>query len=168
MPAKCEAKRPKIRIRAARPVDTPTILGFIQELAEYEKLRDECVATTASLKRSLFGPRPAAEVFLCSVDGEDAAFAVAFPNFSTFLGKPGLYLEDLFVKPEFRGHGIGRRMLTHLAKTAMQRGYGRFEWAVLDWNASAIRFYENLGAQMQEDWRLFRITGPALTKLARS
>ena len=155
-----------LRIRSATPADIGLILGFIRELAEYEKLAHEVVATDADLRQSLFGERPAAECLIAESAGKPAGFALFFHNFSTFLGKPGLYLEDLYVKPELRGQGVGRKLLAHLAKLAVSRGCGRFEWAVLDWNEPAIRFYQSLGARMLQDWRINRVTGDALAKLA--
>src|SRR5579872_7442819 len=134
-----------IHIRSAVAADVPLILGFIRELAEYEKLAHEVVATEAVLRESLFGARPAAECLIAESGGKPAGFALFFHNFSTFLGKPGLYLEDLYVKPELRGQGVGRKLLAHLARLAVSRGCGRFEWAVLDWNEPAIRFYQGLG-----------------------
>lgn len=155
-----------LRIRSATPADIGLILGFIRELAEYEKLAHEVVATETDLRRSLFGERPAAECLIAESGGKPAGFALFFHNFSTFLGKPGLYLEDLYVKPELRGQGVGRKLLAHLARLAISRGCGRFEWAVLDWNEPAIRFYQSLGARMLQDWRINRVTGDALAKLA--
>ena len=155
-----------LRIRSATPDDIGLILGFIRELAEYEKLSHEVVATETDLKRSLFGDRPAAECLIAESGGKPAGFALFFHNFSTFLGKPGLYLEDLYVKPELRGKGVGRKLLAHLARLAVSRGCGRFEWAVLDWNEPAIRFYQSLGARMLKEWRINRVMGEALAKLA--
>lgn len=126
----------------------------------------EVVATEASLQQWLFGPRPAAEVLLAELDGAPAGFALFFHNFSTFLGRPGIYLEDLYVRPEHRGQGVGRRLLAELAHLAVTRGCGRLEWAVLDWNESAIGFYRALGAVPQDEWTVFRMTGEALTALA--
>ena len=155
-----------IHIRDATPSDIDLILRFIRELAEYEKLGHQVVATVADLRESLFGKRPVAECVIAEVAGKAVGFALFFHNFSTFLGRPGLYLEDLYVTPGHRGRGVGRRLLAHLAKLALLRGCGRFEWAVLDWNEPAIRFYRDLGAQMLEDWRINRVTGDALAKLA--
>ena len=154
------------RIRPATRADAALILSFIRELAEYEKMLDEVKATPADIERQLFGPRPAAECVIAEWDGTPAGFALFFHNFSTFLAKPGLYLEDLYVKPELRGKGIGKTLLAHLAKLALERGCGRFEWAVLDWNAPAIRFYESLGAKLMESWKINRLTGEALKRLA--
>ena len=155
-----------IRIRSAVAADVPLILSFIRELAEYEKLAHQVVATEADVRNSLFGPRPAAECLIAESGGKPAGFAIFFHNFSTFLGRAGIYLEDLYVKPELRGKGVGKRLLAHLAHLTLERGCGRFEWAVLDWNEPAIRFYKSLGAQMMDDWRINRVTGEALKKLA--
>ena len=153
-------------IRPATVADVATILWFIRQLAVYEKLEHQVVATDDGLRASLFGPRPMAEVVLAEYDGQAVGFALFFPNYSTFLGRPGLYLEDLFVRDEYRGHGIGRQLLEHLAGLALARGWGRMEWAVLDWNESAIGFYRRLGAHLLDDWRLCRVTGEALARLA--
>jgi len=154
------------RIRAAAPADVPLILTLIRELAEYEKLADQVSATEADLKTALFGARTHAECVIAELGGKPAGFALFFHNFSTFLAKPGIYLEDLYVKPELRGKGVGRALLAHLASLALRRGCGRFEWAVLDWNEPAIGFYKSLGAKMMEDWKINRLTGKALEKLA--
>lgn len=156
-----------LRIRPATAADVPVILTFIQELAEYEKLRHEAVATEAQIRETLFGPRPYAEVILAEVGGEPVGFALFFHNYSTFLGRPGLYLEDLYVRPEARGRGVGRRLLTHLAAIAIERGCGRMEWSVLDWNEPAIGFYRSLGARPMDEWTVFRVTGEALERLAK-
>jgi GNAT superfamily N-acetyltransferase len=155
-----------IRIEPAQERDVPLILALIRGLAEYERLADQCIATEARLREALFGAQPAAEVLLAYADDQPAGFALFFHNFSTFLGRRGLYLEDLFVKPEFRRLGIGRRLLTELARIAVERGCGRFEWSVLDWNAPAIEFYTRLGAKPLDEWTIFRVTGSALTELA--
>jgi len=139
---------------------------MIEALADYEKLRHLCVASEAGLRTALFGVRPAAEVVLGWEGTTPVAFALFFHSFSTFLGRKGLYLEDLFVQPAFRRRGYGRALLVHLARIAVERGCGRFEWAVLDWNTPAIGFYESLGATILPDWRISRVTGPALEKLA--
>jgi len=159
---------PTISLRPATRTDIPQILAFIAGLAEYEKLAHEAVATPALLEQHLFGPRPAAEVVIADVDGQPAGFALFFTSFSTFLGQPGLYLEDLFVLPHHRGLGLGKRLMVHLAQLAVSRGYGRFEWSVLDWNESAIRFYRRLGAVGLDEWTVQRVTGDALQALARS
>ena len=151
-------------IRPAAETDIPLALQFIRDLAEYEKLAHEVVVDEAQLRESLFGSRPCAEVLLGFAGAEPAAFAVFFQNFSTFLGKPGIYLEDLFVRPAFRRRGYAKALLTHLAREANRRECGRFEWAVLDWNAPAIAFYEKFGAVILKEWRVCRVTGDALTR----
>ena len=156
-----------LKIRPATEADVPLLLKFILSIAEYEKLLDEVVATEETLRESLFGQHPAAEALIGEWEGEPAAFAVYFYNFSTFTGWPGLYLEDLFVKPEYRQRGIGKLMLKRLAKIAMERGCPRLEWVALDWNEPAIEFYEGLGAKQMSDWRLFRMTGNPLKQLAK-
>jgi GNAT superfamily N-acetyltransferase len=155
-----------LTIAPATPADIPLILAFITELAIYEKLEDQAVATADALHEALFGGRPCAEAVIARFAGEPAGYALYFQNFSTFLGRPGLYLEDLFVRPAFRGRAIGRSLLAHLARLAVQRGCGRFEWAVLDWNRPARDFYESLGAVANPDWINHRLTGDALTRLA--
>jgi len=155
-----------ITIRPAVEADVPVILQFIRDLAKYEHLEHEVVANEGLLREGLFGSRPYAEVVLASLNGEPVGFALFFHNFSTFLGRPGIYLEDLYVRPEARGHGVGRQVLTWLAATAVSRGCGRLEWAVLDWNEPSIRFYRNLGAVPLDDWTTYRVTGPALNQLA--
>jgi GNAT superfamily N-acetyltransferase len=153
-------------IKTAEENDTKLILQFICDLAVYEKLLDDVSATEEQLKNYLFGEKPAAEVLIAYYKNEPAGFALFFQNFSTFLGKPGLYLEDLFVKPHLRGKGIGKALLVSLAKIARERNYGRFEWSVLDWNEPSIKFYKNLGAKPMDDWTIFRVAGEALQKLA--
>jgi GNAT superfamily N-acetyltransferase len=155
-----------VHIVPARPEDIPIILELIRGLGEYERLSDEIVATEDGLRHWLFGERPAAEVVLAYVDTTVAGFALFFHNFSTFLGRPGLYLEDLFVKPEWRGRGIGQRLLVHLAALAVERGCGRMEWTVLDWNELALRFYERMGARVMKEWKLCRLTGDGLERVA--
>jgi GNAT superfamily N-acetyltransferase len=157
-----------LRIEQATAHDVPLILRLIQGLAEYEKLAHEVTATEAGLRETLFGARPAAEVIIGYAGDTPAGFALFFPNYSTFLGKPGLYLEDLFVLPEWRGHGLGLALMTHLAKLALERGCGRFEWSVLDWNEPAIGFYRSLGAKLMDGWSIVRVTGGALQKLGSS
>jgi GNAT superfamily N-acetyltransferase len=157
-----------ISIRPAGEGDVAVILQFIRDLAKYEHLEHEVVATEGMLRDALFGSRPYAEVVLACLNGEPVGFALFFHNFSTFLGRAGIYLEDLYVRPEARGHGVGRRLLTWLAETAVSRGCGRLEWAVLDWNEPSIRFYRNLGAVALDDWTTYRVTGPALNQLAQS
>ena len=153
-------------IRPATERDVPVILAFIRQLAEYEKLSHEAVMTEEILRQSLFGSRRAAEVLLGYSGDLPVAFAVFFHNFSTFLGRPGLYLEDLFVIPEMRGKGFGKAMLVELARIARERNCGRFEWSVLDWNKPAIDFYKALGAVPMDEWTIFRVTGEALKRLA--
>lgn len=153
-------------IRSAVEADIPLILEFIRGLAEYEKLLDEFVATEERVRATMFGARPAAECLLAFDGGAPAGFAIFFTNYSTFLAKPGLYLEDLFVKPEFRRRGIGKALLLHVAKLANQRGCGRMDWTVLDWNEPAIRVYESFGAKILQEWRVCRLTGDALAKYA--
>jgi GNAT superfamily N-acetyltransferase len=155
-------------IREATIEDVPLVLWFIQQLAEYERLSHDAVMTEEVLRETLFGPRRYAEVLLGYAEEKPVAFAVYFHNFSTFLGRPGLYLEDLFVLPEMRGRGFGRAMLVALAKIAVERKCGRFEWTVLDWNQTAIGFYKKLGAVPMDEWTIFRVTGEALEKLAAS
>jgi GNAT superfamily N-acetyltransferase len=155
-----------IRIAPAREEDVPVVLRLIRALGEYEKLSDQVVASEADIHDAIFGPRPFAEVVLAFADDTPVGFALFFHNFSTFLGRPGLYLEDLFVVPEWRGRGVGRRLLTHLAGIAVARGCGRLEWAVLDWNESAIGFYRRLGASLMDEWRLCRLTGESLARAA--
>ncbi|KPF50661.1 hypothetical protein IP87_19830 [beta proteobacterium AAP121] len=152
-------------LRPATPADCPAIVGLIRELAVFEKLEHLVVVTPEKLEPQLFGPRPAAEALVAEVEGQVVAFALFFTNFSTFLGQPGLYLEDLYVQPAHRGSGLGKALLQHLAALAVARGCGRFEWCVLDWNENAIRFYEKMGATVMTDWRLCRVTGPALATL---
>ena len=156
-----------IRIRSATEEDVPVVAELIRGLARYEKLEHEVVMTEDLLAAGLFGERPYAEVLLAVDEDRPVGFALFFHNFSTFLGRPGLYLEDLFVVPEERGSGIGRALLEHLARLAVDRGCGRLEWAVLDWNRDAIAFYERLGARPNSDWTVYRLTGEALTGLAR-
>lgn len=162
-----------VALRTATGMDVPVILELIRALAEYEHMTDDCVATEAQLRASLFGPRPGAEVLLAEVDGKVegkvvAGFALFCGNYSTFLAQPGIWLEDLFVRPEHRGRGIGRTLLAHLARLAVERGCGRVEWAVLDWNAPSIGFYQSLGARGMTEWTTFRLTGEAMTDLART
>jgi GNAT superfamily N-acetyltransferase len=154
------------RIAAAQPADVPAVLEMIRGLAEFERLAHLCVATETQLSHALFGRDSTVEVVVAWEGDQTAGFALFFPNFSTFLGRPGLYLEDLFVRPEFRGRGYGRALLIHLARVAVERRCGRFEWAVLDWNEQAIGFYQALGATMLSDWRITRVAGDALAALA--
>lgn len=153
-------------LRSARREDAALILQFIKELAEYERLLDLVVADEARIEQMLFGEKPYAEVVLAEWDGEPAGFALFFHNFSTFLAKPGIYLEDLFVRPEFRGRGLGKALLKRLAELAVERGCGRLEWAVLDWNKPSIDFYESLHAKPMSEWIVYRLTGDSLEALA--
>jgi GNAT superfamily N-acetyltransferase len=152
-------------IRPARLGDEATVLAFVRELAEYEKLLDSVVATQDSLRTALFGPAPRVFCDIAEVDGEPAGFALWFYNYSTFLARHGIYLEDLFVRPRLRGHGIGRALLVNLAARTVREGCGRLEWAVLDWNTPSIEFYEGLGAQPMKEWQVYRLTGEALRRL---
>jgi GNAT superfamily N-acetyltransferase len=154
-----------IRIKPATPADVPIILQLIRELAEFERLLDEVQATQQQLSEQLFGPRPSAEVVIARIGEEVAGFALFFHNFSTFLAKPGIYLEDLYVRQKFRGQGCGEMLLRHLAQLALERNCGRLEWSVLDWNVRAIDFYKSLGAVPLSQWTMHRVTGDALTKL---
>jgi GNAT superfamily N-acetyltransferase len=154
-----------INIRFAERKDTALILRFIKELAKYERLLHEVTADEALLEESLFDMR-AAEVIIAECDGKPAGYALFFHSFSTFLGKPGIYLEDLYVKPEYRGRGIGKKLLAFLARLTIERRCGRLEWWVLDWNRPAIEFYESLGARPMNEWTVYRLTGPSLEKLA--
>jgi GNAT superfamily N-acetyltransferase len=154
-------------IRPATPADVPAILGLIRELAAYEHLSDACIATEDLLTRHLFGPEKAADALVAQVAGTVVAYAITFKTFSTFLARPGLYLEDLYVQPHHRHHGIGTALLKRLAKECIDNHYGRLEWSVLDWNAPSIAFYKSLGALPLDDWTMYRVTGDALEKLAR-
>ena len=154
-----------LRIQAASERDLPLILSFIHKIAAYEKLSHQVTATEETLRASLFGPKPAAEVLLAYWNDTAAGYAVFFHNFSTFLGRSGMYLEDLFVEPELRGKGIGKALLAAVAKEAQQRDCGRLEWAVLDWNKPAIDFYLSLGARPMEEWTIFRMTSDAIDRL---
>ena len=158
--------QPLLSIRPATADEVPLIRQLIAELAEYERLADAAVATDDGLRAQLFGAQPAAEVLIGEVDGQPAGFALFFHNFSTFLGKRGLYLEDLFVRPEFRGHGLGKHLMATLARLAVQRDCGRFEWSVLDWNELAIAFYRRIGAAGMDGWTVQRLEGDALHALA--
>jgi len=154
------------RIRTASVADAGLILEFIRELALYEKLSAEVVATEALLRDTLFGPGATAEVLIAEASGGTAGFALFFHNYSTFLARPGIYLEDLFVRQEFRGRGIGRALLAHVARLARERNCGRVEWSVLDWNEPAIRFYRSLGAVPMDEWTVFRLAGDGMNTLA--
>jgi GNAT superfamily N-acetyltransferase len=155
-----------MHIRPAVRADAALIHRFISDLAEYERLSHEVVATPGRLAATLFGSPPGAEVVIAEWRGEPAGFALFFPNYSTFLAQPGMYLEDLFVRPECRGRGIGKALLAHLASLAVERGYGRLDWSVLDWNEPAIEFYRSIGARGLEDWTQYRLDGDALRKMA--
>ena len=161
-PASAAVTTADFAIRAAAPADVPAIVRLIHGLAEFEKLTHLVEVTPESLAPHLFGPRPVAEALVAERAGRVVAFALFFTNFSTFLARPGLYLEDLFVEPDERGRGIGQALLESLARLATARGCGRFEWSVLDWNEGAIRFYQRMGATVLADWRICRIAGPAL------
>jgi GNAT superfamily N-acetyltransferase len=157
-----------LEIRPAHRGDCPAIVQFIRELADYEKALHEAVASQTDLESILFGPDPKAFALICEIDGAPAGFAVYFFNFSTWLGKYGLFLEDLYVSPDYRGSGAGKALLKHLAAIAVERGCGRFEWNVLDWNTPAIEFYESFGAEPQHEWVGYRLTGDALARFASS
>jgi len=154
-------------LRAAEPRDVAAIVGLIRELADFERLTHLLRVTPETLQPHLFGDKPVVESVVGEVNGEVVAFALFFTNFSTFLARPGLYLEDLYVKPEHRGRGLGRALLEHLGALAVQRDYGRFEWSVLDWNEHAIRFYQAMGATVMPEWRICRVTGEALQNFAQ-
>ncbi|HEV7241068.1 MAG TPA: GNAT family N-acetyltransferase [Thermoanaerobaculia bacterium] len=156
----------ELTLRNATEEDVPLVLQFIRDLAEYERLAHACFATEESVRETLFGARPYAEVVIAEHAGEPAGFALFFHNYSTFLARPGIYLEDLYVRPELRGHGIGKALLARLASLAIERKCGRLEWAVLNWNESAIHFYRSLGALPQDQWTTYRVTGEALERLA--
>lgn len=160
-----ETSIPGFSIRRANREDVPLIMKFIKALAEYEKLTHEVVATEELLKNNLFGPDAVAEVIIGEQDETPVGFALFFHNFSTFLGRPGIYLEDLFVYPEYRGNGYGTALLSYLGKLAVDRGCGRLEWSVLDWNEPAIKFYKSLNAEPMDEWTVYRVTGEALKAL---
>ena len=157
-----------IEIRFATKTDVPLLREFICALADYEKLGHECLVTEEKLTRTLFGEKPAAEALIAYFDGQPAGFALFFHNYSTFLAQPGLYLEDLFVKPELRRRGIGQALFRRLAHIACERGCGRFEWSALDWNSPAIQFYERMGAKAMSEWTVYRLTGDALARAAEA
>ena len=157
-----------LTIRRARPDEAGLVFSLVRELAEYEKLLHEVSATEADIADALFADNPRLFCDIAEWNGEPAGFAVWFVNFSTFAGRHGIYLEDLFVRPALRGNGIGKALLVHLAKQCLANGWARLQWAVLDWNAPSIAFYKSLGAVMMDDWTLCRVTGPALTQLAGS
>jgi GNAT superfamily N-acetyltransferase len=156
---------PSFTLRVAEERDVAPIVGLIRELAEFEKLTHLLQVTPEKLRPQLFGPKPVVEALVAQREGVVVAFALFFTNFSTFLAKPGLYLEDLYVQPTQRGLGIGKALLTRLAQIAVERDYGRFEWSVLDWNEHAIRFYKSMGAQVMTEWQICRVTGPDLAQL---
>ena len=156
---------PSYTLRAAEERDVAAIVGLIRELAEFEKLTHLLQVTPEKLRPQLFGPKPVVEALVAQREGIVVAFALFFTNFSTFLAKPGLYLEDLYVQPTQRGLGIGKALLTRLAQIAVERDYGRFEWSVLDWNEHAIRFYKSMGAKVMTEWQICRVTGPDLAQL---
>jgi GNAT superfamily N-acetyltransferase len=158
----------ELRIEFAKSEDAHIVLEFIKKLAEYEKLSDQVSATKKSLKKSLFAENSNAEALIGYFENKPVTFALFFHNYSTFLGKKGLYLEDLFVLPEFRGRGFGKTMLIYLAKIAVERDCGRFEWSVLDWNTPAIEFYKSIGAELKTEWILNRLSGETLKSLASS
>lgn len=157
---------PHLSTRLATEADVPVILALIRELADYEKLTHEVVATVETLQETLFGPHACAEALMGCVDGQAVGFALFFQNYSTFLARPGLHLEDLYVQHAHRGCGLGRALITAVARIAHERGCGRYEWTVLDWNTPAIHFYESMGAEMKSDWRIMRVTGSALETMA--
>jgi GNAT superfamily N-acetyltransferase len=154
-----------LEIRPATPADVPALVALIQALADYEKLAHEVTGHPEDLERALFGDRPYAEAVLAWVDDTAVGMALFFHNFSTFLMKPGIYLEDIFVQPAYRGRGIGKALLVHVGQLALDRGCGRFEWSVLDWNTPAIEFYQRMGAEIKPEWQICRLTGAALAAL---
>jgi GNAT superfamily N-acetyltransferase len=156
----------RLKIRRAKKEDVPLILGFIKELAEYERLPHEVVANEAILRETLFGERPYAEVMIAYYDGQPVGYALFFHSFSTFLGRPGIYLEDVYVRPPMRGKGIGKALLVYLAQLAKERKCGRLEWAVLNWNEPSIAFYKKLGAMPMSEWTVYRLSGTALDRVA--
>jgi diamine N-acetyltransferase len=156
-----------LEIRPARPGEASLVLGFVRELADYEKLRHECVASEADIDAALFGAAPSVFCEIAEWDGEAVGFALWFTNFSTFSGRHGIYLEDLFVRPSHRGKGIGKALMVRLAQTCIERGWTRFQWSVLDWNAPSIAFYRSIGAVLMDDWTVCRVGGEALAALAR-
>ena len=157
---------PQFTIRPARPEDVSTLFELIKALADYEKLADQVTGSAEQLRSHLFGAHPCIEAIVAESEGQAIGFALFFTHYSTFLTKPGLYLEDLFVLPDYRSYGIGKALLSELAKLARSRNYGRLEWSVLDWNESAIGFYQRIGATVLPDWRICRVTGEAIDRLA--
>jgi GNAT superfamily N-acetyltransferase len=162
-----KTKKQEITLRFATEEDTPLIFNFIKGLAEYEKLFNEVEATEELLRSTLFGERKFVEILIAEYKGEPAGFAIFFHNFSTFIGKPGIYVEDLFVKPEFRKNGIGKTLLSYIAKLGVERNCGRVEWVVLDWNNPAIQFYRSLGSIPKDEWTIYRLNRAALYDLAK-
>ena len=158
----------RLRLRPATAADATLVMSFIRDLAAYEKLLDDVIATPADIESALFAPQPRVFCDIAEWDGVAAGFALWFYNFSTFRGRHGIYLEDLFVKPVFRGHGIGKALLVNLAQRAVREGCARVEWSVLDWNEPSINFYKSLGAVPLDEWTIFRLTGDALQSLGRS
>ncbi|WOD41881.1 GNAT family N-acetyltransferase [Nodosilinea sp. E11] len=158
---------PALEIHPATPADVPALVALIKALADYEKLAHEVTGKPEDLERALFGDRPYAEAVLAWVDGTPVGLALFFHNFSTFLMKPGIYLEDIFVQPDYRGQGIGKALLVHVGQLALERGCGRFEWSVLDWNAPAIAFYQRMGAEIKPEWQTCRVTGEALAAFGK-
>lgn len=156
-----------LAIRSANPSDVPAIYAMIRELADFEQLSHEVESTEEDLSRALFGERPAAEAIVACAGAETVAFALFFPSYSTFAGKSGLYLEDLYVRPAFRGCGVGKRLLLEVGRLAVERGCARYEWVVLDWNERALEFYRSCGAELHGDWRRMRVSGAALEKMAQ-
>jgi GNAT superfamily N-acetyltransferase len=156
-----------LQIRSARPGEAGLVLGFVRELAEYERLLHECVASEADIDAALFGPAPSVFCDIAEWDGAPVGFALWFPNFSTFSGRHGIYLEDLFVRPSHRGKGIGKALMVRLAQHCVERGWRRFQWSVLDWNEPSITFYRSIGAVLMDDWTVCRVSGDALEALAR-
>jgi GNAT superfamily N-acetyltransferase len=156
-----------IQIQAATEADAPLMLSLIKALAEYERLAHEVVATETMVRESFFGASPHASAVIARIDGDAVGIMIWFPTYSTFLSRPGIYLEDLFVLPAWRGKGIGTALLRHLARIAVDRGCGRIEWSVLDWNETAIRFYRSIGARPMDEWTVYRMTGDAIKQLAR-
>jgi GNAT superfamily N-acetyltransferase len=155
-----------IQIQSATEADVPLILKLIKALAEYERLGQEVAATEDMIRESFFGPAPHAKAVIARIGGDAVGFAIWFSTYSTFLSKPGIYLEDLFVLPDWRGKGVGRALLRHLARIAVEQGCGRIEWSVLDWNETAIRFYRNIGARAMNEWTVYRLTGDAIARVA--
>ena len=157
-----------LSIRPARPGDAALVFAFVRELAEYEKLSHEVAATEALIDAALFGAQPRVFCDIAEWDGEPVGFAVWFLNFSTFSGRPGIYLEDIFVRPAFRGRGVGKALMVHLARKCVENGWARLQWSVLDWNTPSIEFYKSLGGVLLDEWTVVRVSGDALTRLAKA